>query len=232
MPPAPDASAGFQLAIPPDALRPLVQAVVAEVLGQLDAARATLGPGGDRLAYGEAEAARMIGLHVHQLRDERLRGRIAASKIVGGRIAYRREDLVEYLMSRRVAGRFDGITFPELAHAYAENLARLFVNEADLHFAPPSLALRLFTLDREELMRGENILSATAAEASARRENVELRRAFDETMRDPAFLDEAGKQRLEIVPISGAQIERLLQDVYSTPRVLVDRAAKILAQGR
>jgi hypothetical protein len=77
--------------------------------------------------------------------------------------------------SRRVAGRFDGITFPELAHAYAENLARLFVNEADLHFAPPSLALRLFTLDREELMRGENILSATAAEASARRENVDVK---------------------------------------------------------
>ena len=36
-----------------------------------------------------------------------------------------------------------------------------------------------------------------------------LVKAFDETMRDPAFLDEAGKQRLEIAPISGATRRRL-----------------------
>ena len=98
---APDAGAGFSMSLPVDALRPLVQAIVTEVLGRLDTARGALP---DKLAFTEAEAARLLSLNTHQLRDERLRGRIAASRIVGNRIAYRREDLVEYLMSRRVAG--------------------------------------------------------------------------------------------------------------------------------
>src|SRR5262249_32972554 len=54
-----------------------------------------------RLAYAEAEAARLIGLKYHQLRDERLRGCIQASQIVGRRIRYLRNDLLDYLTSRR-----------------------------------------------------------------------------------------------------------------------------------
>jgi hypothetical protein len=76
--------------------------------------------------------------------------------------------------SRRVAQRFDGITFAELSRAYAENLARLFVHEADLRFDPPRLALKLFALDRGELLQGENVLSAAAAEAAARRSDVNV----------------------------------------------------------
>jgi len=59
-----------------------------------------------------------------------------------------------------------------------------------------------------------------------------LIKAFDATMRDPAFLEDAARQRLEIAPTSGAQIERFLADVYATPKPLVERAAKILAQGQ
>ncbi len=61
---------------------------------------------------------------------------------------------------------------------------------------------------------------------------VALRRAFDATMRDPAFLEEAARQRLDIAPISGEAIEAFLKDAYSTPRPLVERAAKILAQSQ
>ena len=64
----------------------------------LEMARATLP---DKLAFTEAEAARLLSLNTHQLRDERLRGRITASKIVGNRIAYRREDLL-HQTSRRI----------------------------------------------------------------------------------------------------------------------------------
>jgi tripartite-type tricarboxylate transporter receptor subunit TctC len=56
-----------------------------------------------------------------------------------------------------------------------------------------------------------------------------LIKAFAATMQDPAFLDDAGKQRLEIAPIGGARIDRFLADVYATPRPLIERAAKILA---
>jgi hypothetical protein len=72
---------------------------VLETVAALEQDRARLG---DRLAYSEPEAARLLGLAPHQLRDERLRGRISASQVVGKRIRYTREDLTAYLMSRRV----------------------------------------------------------------------------------------------------------------------------------
>jgi hypothetical protein len=90
--------AGLSLELDPEALRPVIEAVVTEVLGRLEGQRALLG---DRLAYSEEEAARLLGLEPHVLRDERHRKRIAASSIVGRRIRYTREDLVGYLLARR-----------------------------------------------------------------------------------------------------------------------------------
>ena len=52
-----------------------------------------------------------------------------------------------------------------------------------------------------------------------------LRRAFDLTMADPAFLADAAKLRLDVSPIRGVMIEQFLQDAYGTPRPLVQRAA-------
>jgi hypothetical protein len=97
--PAEENGPALSLTLDPAALKPLIAAVVAEVLAALEADRNRLD---DRLAYSEAEAARLLGLHVHQLRDERLRSRIGASKIVGGRIAYTRDDLLNYLMRTRL----------------------------------------------------------------------------------------------------------------------------------
>jgi hypothetical protein len=59
-----------------------------------------------------------------------------------------------------------------------------------------------------------------------------LRRAFDLTMSDAAFRADAAKLRLDISPIRGVTIEQFLQDIYGIPHPLVQRAAKILAQGR
>jgi Helix-turn-helix domain len=89
---------GVALQIDPESLRPLIEQVVEATAARLEEARATAG---DRLAYSEPEAARLLGLQPHQLRDERLRGRIRASAIVGRRIRYLRADLMEYLLSRR-----------------------------------------------------------------------------------------------------------------------------------
>jgi hypothetical protein len=77
----------------------LATEVAQQVLAKVEAARAVAGQ--ERLAYSEREAAALLGLKWHQLRDERLRGRIASSKIVGDRIRYLREDLVAYLMRSR-----------------------------------------------------------------------------------------------------------------------------------
>ncbi|WP_428303702.1 helix-turn-helix domain-containing protein [Lacipirellula sp.] len=50
----------------------------------------------NRLAYSEPQAASALGVKSHVLRDARLRGEIKATK-VGGRHAYMRDDLVNYL---------------------------------------------------------------------------------------------------------------------------------------
>jgi len=55
-----------------------------------------------------------------------------------------------------------------------------------------------------------------------------LIKAFDATMRDPDFRADATRQHLEVSPITGARIDAFLADVYSTPKPLVERAAKIL----
>jgi tripartite-type tricarboxylate transporter receptor subunit TctC len=44
-----------------------------------------------------------------------------------------------------------------------------------------------------------------------------LRKAFMDTMADKDFLAEAAKANLEISPVSGAEVEKLVQEVYATP---------------
>jgi hypothetical protein len=95
-----DAPQALSLHLDPDALRPLIESVVTKVLARLEDQRAKLPD--DRLAFSEEEAARLIGLEPHVLRDERRRGKIAASSIVGRRIRYTRADLIAYLTARRI----------------------------------------------------------------------------------------------------------------------------------
>jgi hypothetical protein len=89
-----------KLDINPDELRPVIEAVVAEMVAKLEIQREVLN---GKLAYSEYEAAQLISLTERQLADERRRGRIKASSIVGRRIRYLRSDLMDYLLSRRSA---------------------------------------------------------------------------------------------------------------------------------
>lgn len=45
---------------------------------------------------------------------------------------------------------------------------------------------------------------------------AELRKAFDETMVDKDYLADADKMKLEVKPVSGERIERLVDDIYNT----------------
>ncbi len=94
-------AAALSLHLDQDALRPMIAAVVAETLAQLRSEQEKVPT--DRLAYSEKEAAEMLGLAVHQLRDERHRGRIEASQVVGRRVRYLRDDLLAYLAAGRAA---------------------------------------------------------------------------------------------------------------------------------
>jgi tripartite-type tricarboxylate transporter receptor subunit TctC len=55
-----------------------------------------------------------------------------------------------------------------------------------------------------------------------------LRRAFDETMRDPAFLAEAKTMRLEVSPLGGDAVQKLIARLYAQPDDLVVRTRKLL----
>ena len=94
--PGHDGAVGFSF--PPELFAPLIQQAVKEALAHLDAARDEL-PGG-RLAWPEAEAAPLLSLEPHQLRDERRRGRIQASVGPGKKILYSRQQLLDYLAKR------------------------------------------------------------------------------------------------------------------------------------
>jgi tripartite-type tricarboxylate transporter receptor subunit TctC len=56
-----------------------------------------------------------------------------------------------------------------------------------------------------------------------------LRHAFDETMRDPAFVADAAKLQLDVDPMSGEQVQALVGDLARTPSEVMARVRGILA---
>ena len=74
-------------------IRPLIELAVAEALDRMEEDRAKFN---GRLAFTEPEAAVLLGVKPHVLRDCRRRGELQGAK-VGSRILYSRDDLVEFL---------------------------------------------------------------------------------------------------------------------------------------
>jgi hypothetical protein len=51
-----------------------------------------------------------------------------------------------------------------------------------------------------------------------------LRAAFDASMKDPAFLADAEKQRLPIDPVDGVEAEKIVERLYGFPPALIEKA--------
>ncbi len=61
------------------------------------------------------------------------------------------------------------------------------------------------------------------------KERAEARRkAFMDTMKDNEFLADAEKSQLEINPVDGAEVEKLVKELYQTPKPLADKAAQFI----
>lgn len=84
----------LNLPVAASALTPLIRDVVQEVLRHQTSLDNKLS---DKLAYAEPEAARLLGLKPHQLRDARLGGKVGHTRITGNRVRYTPEDLRQYL---------------------------------------------------------------------------------------------------------------------------------------
>ena len=57
-----------------------------------------------------------------------------------------------------------------------------------------------------------------------------LRAAFDKTVVDKPFLEQAERQRLPVNPASGAEAEQVIQRIYSFPAHLLDKARQAISK--
>ena len=58
-----------------------------------------------------------------------------------------------------------------------------------------------------------------------------LRQAFDATMRDAEYLAEAKQRALDINPMTGAEIDQLVGDLYRTPPDVIAATKSVIAEG-
>lgn len=56
-----------------------------------------------------------------------------------------------------------------------------------------------------------------------------LRAAFEATMKLPAFLEDARKMNLDINPVSGEEVQKVVADIIDAPKPVKDRLASVLA---
>ena len=57
-----------------------------------------------------------------------------------------------------------------------------------------------------------------------------LVKAFDETMTDPALVAEAAREKMDIAPMSGPDIDKLLAELYAIPPDVIQKASKAIAE--
>jgi len=82
-----------------DAFRPLVELVVQTTLNAVRDAESQLPIG--RLAFNEEEAANLLGVAKHVLREARYDGKVSGSR-VGRGVVYQRDELLAFLTRQRI----------------------------------------------------------------------------------------------------------------------------------
>jgi tripartite-type tricarboxylate transporter receptor subunit TctC len=55
-----------------------------------------------------------------------------------------------------------------------------------------------------------------------------LRKAFDATMKDPEFIADVKRQKLDLDPIDGEKLGALIDRVYATPKAVVERVSALM----
>ena len=58
-----------------------------------------------------------------------------------------------------------------------------------------------------------------------------LRDAFDATMKDAAFLEAAKREGLDIDPVSGEQLQKIVNEILAAPQAVRDRLAALIDAG-
>ena len=92
----------------------------------------------------------------------------------------------------------------------------------DLTDDPLKSAVLKLVLSRQTIARPFAAPPTISAERAR-----QLRQAFDETMKDPEFLEDADKLKLEIDPVSGGDITALLSEISASPHDVIELAAQL-----
>jgi hypothetical protein len=56
-----------------------------------------------------------------------------------------------------------------------------------------------------------------------------LRKAFDDTMKDKAFVADADKLRIDVEPVQGVEMQKIIQRISGFDRSVIDRALELTA---
>jgi tripartite-type tricarboxylate transporter receptor subunit TctC len=129
-----------------------------------------------------------------------------------------------------------GISYSTVKNGYREHLAQKRINilvQAALKKDPDLQNVPLLTdhakpdqLEVLKLMLAPQVMArpiAAPPEVPADRRDA-LRKAFDDTMKDKDFLAEAKKMNLDINPTGGMAIEKIVQELYATPKDVIEKA--------
>jgi tripartite-type tricarboxylate transporter receptor subunit TctC len=57
-----------------------------------------------------------------------------------------------------------------------------------------------------------------------------LTAAFSATMKDPEYLADAKKSRIDVNPVTGAEIDKLLAELYATPKDVITKASQAISR--
>jgi tripartite-type tricarboxylate transporter receptor subunit TctC len=105
---------------------------------------------------------------------------------------------------------------PELTKMGVPNFSK-YLSAADKTVADMIVAQQIFSR-----------LFLVPADVPAERVAI-LRDAFMKTMKDPEFLAEADKAALNIDPLSGAKVQEVVEQIFSSPPDIIERARKAIA---
>ncbi len=109
-------------------------------------------------------------------------------------------------------------------------------------YRPPSMPANVpFALDLAGTARNRSIINVLMASAIIGRPFIMskvtpedrmtiLRKAFDDTMKDPAFMADAAKLNMPIAPKSGAEARSIVESIYTTPDDVVQAARRIMEE--
>jgi tripartite-type tricarboxylate transporter receptor subunit TctC len=124
----------------------------------------------------------------------------------------------------------DWLTEKKIKILYAQGARRIKELPNDpglLDFAVDEKSRKLLTL----LGSGPDIGRSFVAEPGVPPDRAAaLRRAFTATMEDPEFIAEMKKRNLGLEPLSGEEVQKIIEASVATPKELVDQAKRYIGQ--